>query len=101
MEQLEKSDADFNQDIAKVGRTVDTISNVMQQCVGILGNLAKGPQHYIQFHPNFVQHDPLLYLKNQENYFNNVANRNKQYREKGGINKTRLCTDKTIYKGFQ
>ena len=38
LEQLEKSDADFNQNIAKVGRTMDTISNVMQQCVDILVN---------------------------------------------------------------
>ena len=41
LEQLENSDADFNQNITKVGHTMDTISNVMQQCVGILGNLAK------------------------------------------------------------
>ena len=40
LEQLEKSDTDFNQNIAKVGCTMDTISNVMQQYVGILGNLA-------------------------------------------------------------
>ena len=40
LEQLEKSDKDFNQNIAKVGCTMDTISNVMQQYVGILGNLA-------------------------------------------------------------
>ena len=35
LEQLEKSCADFNQNIAKVRRTMDTISNMMQQCVGI------------------------------------------------------------------
>ena len=69
LEQLEKSDADFNQNIAKVGFTMDTISNIMQQCVGILGNLAKGPQHYGQFHPNFVQHDLLLHLQNQGDFF--------------------------------
>ena len=88
LEQLEKSDADFNQNIAKVGRAMDTVSNVMQQCIGILGNLAKGPQHYGQFHPNFIQHDPLLHLENQGNFFNNGLNHNEQYREKGGINKT-------------
>ena len=71
LEQLEKSDADFNQNIAKVGRTMDTISNVMQQCVGILENLANGPQRYVQFHPNFVQHDPLLHLQNQGDFSNN------------------------------
>ena len=94
LEQLEKSDADFNQNIAKVGRTMDTISNVIQQCVGKLGNLAKGSQHYGQFHPNFFQHDPLLHLQNQD-FFNNGLNHNEQYREKGGegggrggINKT-------------
>ena len=78
----------FNQNIAKVRRTMDTISNVMQQCVGILGNLAKGPQHNGQFHPNFVQHEPLLHLQNQGNPFNNGLNHNEQYREKGDINKT-------------
>ena len=88
LEQLEKSDADFNQNIAKVGRAMDTVSNVMQQCIGILGNLAKGPQHYGQFHPNFIQHDPLLHLENQGNFFNNGLNHNEQYREKRGINKT-------------
>ena len=88
LEQLEKSDADFNQNIAKVGRTMDTISNVMQQCLGVLGNLVKGPQHYGQFHHNFVQHDPLLHLQNQGDFFNNFLNHNEQYREKGGINKT-------------
>ena len=88
LEQLEKLDADFNQNIAKVGRTMDTISNVMQQCLGVLGNLVKGPQHYGQFHHNFVQHDPLLHLQNQGDFFNNFLNHNEQYREKGGINKT-------------
>ena len=78
----------FNQNIAKVRRTMDTISNVMQQCVGILGNLAKGTQHNGQFHPNFVQHEPLLHLQNQGNLFNNGLNHNEQYREKGDINKT-------------
>ena len=92
LEQLEKSDADFNQNIAKVGRTMEIISNVMEQCVGILGNLAKGPQHYSQFHPNFVQHDPFLHLQNQGNYDSNGANHNEQYRKKVGINKTRLYT---------
>ena len=67
---------------------MDIISNVMQQCVGILGNLAKGPQHCSQFHPNFVQHDPLLYLQNQGKYFNNNVNHNEKYREKVVINKT-------------
>ena len=42
LEQLEKSDADFNESIAKVGRTMDSISNVVQQYFSILGNLAKG-----------------------------------------------------------
>ena len=88
LEQLEKLDADFNQNIAKVGRTMDTISNVTQQCLGVLGNLVKGPQHYGQFHHNFVQHDPLLHLQNQGDFFNNFLNHNEQYREKGGINKT-------------
>ena len=88
LEQLEKLDADFNQNIAKVGHTMDTISNVMQQCLGVLGNLVKGPQHYGQFHHNFVQHDPLLHLQNQGDFFNNFLNHNEQYREKGGINKT-------------
>ena len=74
--------------ISLVRRIIDTIRNVMQQCVGILGNLAKGPQHYGQFHPNIVQHDPLLHLQNQENFLNNGLNHNEQYREKGGINKT-------------
>ena len=75
MEQPEKSDADFNQNIAKVGRTMDTISNVMNQCVGILAYLSKGPQHYSQFHPKFVQHDTLLHLQNHGNYFTeNVRN---------------------------
>ena len=54
---------------------MDTISNVMQQCVGILAYLSKGPQHYSQFHPKFVQHDTLLHLQNQGNYFTeNVRN---------------------------
>ena len=74
--------------ISLVRRIIDTIRNVMQQCVGILGNLAKGPQHYGQFHPNIVQHDPLLHLQNQENFLNNGLNHNEQYHEKGGINKT-------------
>ena len=74
--------------ISLVRRVIDTIRNVMQQCVGILGDLAKGPQHYGQFHPNIVQHDPLLHLQNQENFLNNGLNHNEQYREKGGINKT-------------
>ena len=74
--------------ISLVRRIIDTIRNVMQQCVGILGNLAKSPQHYGQFHPNIVQHDPLLHLQNQENFLNNGLNHNEQYREKGGINKT-------------
>ena len=39
----------------KVGRTMDTISNVMQQCVGIVGNLDNGHQHYTQFHPYFYK----------------------------------------------
>ena len=31
LEQLEKSDVDFNQSIAKIGRNMETINNVMQQ----------------------------------------------------------------------
>ena len=85
LEQLEKPDADFNQNITKVGRTMDTISNVMQQCVGILGNLAKGSQHYGQFPPNFVQHDRLLHLQNQRDFFNNGLKHNEQYHEKGAL----------------
>ena len=53
-----------------------------------MGNLVNGPQHYSQLHPNFVQHDPLLYLQKQGNYFNNGVNHNEQYLEKVGINKT-------------
>ena len=60
---------------------------IMQKCTGILGNIAKGPQHYSQFHPDFVQHDPLLHLQNQGKYFNNGVNHTEQYREKVGINK--------------
>ena len=74
LEQLEKPDADFNQNITKVGRTMDTISNVMQ-----------GSQHYGQFHPNFVQHDRLLHLQNQRDFFNNGLNHDEQYHEKGAL----------------
>ena len=74
LEQLEKPDADFNQNITKVGRSVDTISNVMQ-----------GSQHYGQFHPNFVQHDRLLHLQNQRDFFNNGLNHDEQYHEKGAL----------------
>ena len=41
-----------------------------------------------RFHSNFIQHDPLLHLQNQGNYYNNGINHNEQYREKVGINKT-------------
>ena len=62
LKQLEKPDADFNQNITKVEHTVDTISNVMQLCVHILGDLAQVPENYSQFQPNFIQHDPFLRL---------------------------------------
>ena len=77
LEQLDKLDVDFNQKIVKVGRAKDTISNVMQQFVGILENLAQAPGHYSQFQPNSVQHDQFLHLHIQENYFNNSVNHNK------------------------
>lgn len=73
--------------IVKVGRSMDTNNNVMQQCLGILGNFPLVSQHYCQFHPNFVQHNPLQPLQNQGNYFNNDVNNNGQYREMGDINK--------------
>ena len=88
MEQLEKFDADFNQNIAKVERTMDTIGNAMQQCVGILGNLAQAPQHYSQFYSNLVEYYSILDLQNQGIYFNNGVNQNEQYHEKGNTNKT-------------
>ena len=46
VEQLEKSDNAFNENIAKVGRSMDAIGNVMQQCVGILGNIAQTSNAY-------------------------------------------------------
>ena len=78
LEQLEKCDVDFSQNIAKDGRTMDTISNMMQQWRGILRNIAQAAQHYSQFHPNFVQHDPIFHFQNQRNYFNNGVNHNEQ-----------------------
>ena len=65
-----------------------------------MGNLVNGPQHYSQFHPNFVQHDPLLYLQKQGNYFNNGVNHNEQYLEKVGINKTWFYTDQNYLLKF-
>ena len=41
VEQLEKSDADFNENIAEVSQAMEVIGNVMQQCVGILGNISQ------------------------------------------------------------
>ena len=83
LEQLETSDADFSQNIAKVGCIMNTISNVMKQCVSILENLDQASQHYSHFEANFVQYDPFFRLQNQGNYFNYRVNDNKQYREKG------------------
>ena len=83
LEQLETSDPDFSQNIAKVGCIMNTISNVMKQCVSILENLDQASQHYSHFEANFVQYDPFFRLQNQGNYFNYRVNDNKQYREKG------------------
>ena len=77
LEQAGKLDADFNQKIVKVRRAKDSISNVMQQFVGILGNLAHDPQHYSQFQPNFVHNDQFLHFHIQKYYFNNSLNYNK------------------------
>ena len=66
LEQLETSDADFSQNIAKVGCIRNTISNVMKQCVSILENLNSASRHYSHFEANFVQYDPFLRLQYQE-----------------------------------
>ena len=84
LEQLETQDVDFSEDIAKVRCTMDTISDVMKQCVSILEILAQASQRQSQFEANFVQYDPFLHLKSQGNYFINRVN-DKQYREKEAL----------------
>ena len=37
--QFEKSDEEFNVSISKIGKTMESIGNAMQQCVGIMGVL--------------------------------------------------------------
>ena len=37
--QFEKSDEEFNVSISKIGKTMKSIGNAMQQCVGIMGVL--------------------------------------------------------------
>ena len=77
-EQLGKSDAAFNKNIAKVSRTMEVIGNAMQQCVGILGNLAQSSNQYNNFQ-SFNHHNVLLNLQNQGHYYKESVNQNGPY----------------------
>ena len=61
-EQLEKSDAAFNKNIAKVSRTMEVIGNVMQQCVVILENMTQSSNPYSNFQ-SFNHHNSPLKSK--------------------------------------
>ena len=63
-EQLEKSDAAFNENIVKVSFTMEVIGNVMQKCVGILENMAQLWNPYKDFQ-SFNHHNALLNLQDQ------------------------------------
>ena len=67
VEQLEKSDAAFNEKIAIVSRAMEVLGNVTLQCVGILGNMTQTLNPYNNFQ-NFNHHNVVLNLENQGQY---------------------------------
>ena len=76
VEQLKKSDTAFNE----ASRTMAVIGNVMQQYVGIFGNMAQSSNlnNNIQ---SFIHHNALLNLQNQGQYYKESVNQNGRYYE--------------------
>ena len=60
--QFEKSDEELNASISKISKTIDSIGNAMQMCVGIMGRL-------------MMQHSsPYQYFMNNQNIQSNANN---------------------------
>ena len=78
VEQLQKSDVAFNENIAKVSRTMKVIGNLMQQCVGILGNMAKLPNHTIIFRASTMT---MSYFTKSGSILQKSVNQNEPYYE--------------------
>ena len=57
---MKKADEEFNNNIAKVRKTLDGIGKVMKQCVGVLSNIA-APRMY-NYLPQMSQGPYMTYL---------------------------------------
>ena len=75
VEQFEKYDVAFNENMAKISQTMEVIGNVMEQCVGILENMTQTLNPYNNFQGlNYL--NAVWNLQNQSQYYKESANQN-------------------------